>query len=84
MGQLQQWPAETTMQSFWIACLEWGLKVPTRAIYVFTLKARRVGVIIVRGSGGAPADAGNPLWGNDALTAATARPLFRTFAWLEE
>lgn len=43
-----------------------GLEIPTFVTYNPILE---VGVIVVRGPGGAPADAGGPLWGNAAVTA---------------
>lgn len=53
-----------------------------------SLKLREVGVIVVRGAGGAAAEAGDPLWGSSAITAATgarnrSTVVLHVSVWLE-
>ncbi|KAF2629584.1 hypothetical protein BU25DRAFT_269448 [Macroventuria anomochaeta] len=66
-----------------------GQKTPTFAVYNPILEAPQVGVIVVRGAGGAPADAGDPLWGSPAVPAATGASNSSTVVprvpvWLKE
>jgi hypothetical protein len=51
--------------------LEWARKRPPSRFITPSLKLWEVGVIVVRGAGGAAAEAGDPLWGSSAITAAT-------------